>query len=93
VGTKHHLKAPNLIGLVNENTRNRNIEIGKIEILRNFSFFEVESGHEQLVLDSFKNAAFGSTKLTVQSSKPASEKREGDGGEFTKKEKRKRTDS
>ncbi|MCF8381467.1 MAG: DEAD/DEAH box helicase [Bacteroidales bacterium] len=93
VGTKHHLKAPNLIGLVNENTRNRNIEIGKIEILRNFSFFEVESGHEQLVLDSFKNAAFGSTKLTVQSSKPASEKREAEGGETIKREKRKRKES
>lgn len=87
------MKAPNLIGLVNENTRNRNIEIGKIEILRNFSFFEVESGHEKLVLDSFKNAAFGSTKLTVQSSKPASEKQVGEGGEPIKREKRKRTES
>ncbi len=93
VGTKHHLKAPNLIGLVNENTRNRNIEIGKIEILRNFSFFEVESGHEQLVLDSFKNASFGSTILTVQSSKPASEKKDVERGDFRKKEKRKRTNS
>lgn len=91
IGTKHHLRATNLIGLVNENTRNRNIEIGKIEILRNFSFFEVEKGHEQLVLDSFKNASFGSTKLTVQSSKPTAEKREG--GEFRKKEKRRRTNS
>ena len=32
----------NLIGLINEYTRNRNHIIGKIDIMKNFSFFEVE---------------------------------------------------
>ncbi len=90
VGIKHHLKAPNLIGLINENTRNRNIEIGKIEIMRNFSFFEVEKEYEQLVLESFNQASFGSTKLTVQRSKPHTEKGDSEKGETHRKAKRDR---
>ncbi|MEA3443937.1 MAG: DEAD/DEAH box helicase [Bacteroidota bacterium] len=66
IGSKQKLKATNLIGLINENTRKRDIEIGKIEILRNFSFFEIEKDHENLVLDSFKDVQFGSVKLSVQ---------------------------
>ena len=35
LGEKHRVKAPNLIGMINEFTRNRNIEIGKIEVNEN----------------------------------------------------------
>lgn len=66
VGEKNKVKAPNLIGLINEKTRNRNIEIGKIEILRNFSFFEADSAHEQLILESFAD----DPEVEVQVSKP-----------------------
>ncbi len=65
VGSKHNLKVPNLIGLINENTRNKSIDIGKIDIQRNFSFFDIEKDHEQLVLDSFRGGSFGSIKLNV----------------------------
>lgn len=70
IGDKQNVKAQNLIGLVNENTRVRDIEIGKIEILRNFSFFEVDKSYESLVIDSFKNAQYGDTPLVVEISKP-----------------------
>lgn len=77
IGQKHNLRVPNLIGLINEQTRNRNIEIGKIEILRNFSFFEVDTQFESLVLESFKDAQRDGVHLDVQISKP--EPRRGDG--------------
>ncbi|MDM1061983.1 DEAD/DEAH box helicase [Empedobacter falsenii] len=77
IGQKHNLRVPNLIGLINEQTRNRNIEIGKIEILRNFSFFEVDTQFESLVLESFKDAQRDGVGLDVQISKP--EPRRGDG--------------
>ena len=70
IGQKHNLRVPNLIGLINEQTRNRNIEIGKIEILRNFSFFEVDTQFESLVLESFKDAQRDGVDLDVQISKP-----------------------
>ncbi len=53
IGQKQKIKVPNLIGLINEVTNKRDIEIGKIEILRNFSFFEADSEYEKLILDSF----------------------------------------
>ena len=70
IGQKQNLRVPNLIGLINEQTRNRNIEIGKIEILRNFSFFEVDTQFESLVLESFANAQRDGVDLDVQISKP-----------------------
>lgn len=65
IGQKQKLKAPNLIGLINEVTNKRDIEIGKIEILRNFSFFEADSEYEKLILDSFAGE-----EVEVQVSKP-----------------------
>ena len=42
VGLKHKLTASRMIGLINDSLDIRGIEIGKIEILRGFSFFEIE---------------------------------------------------
>ncbi|MDK7375875.1 MULTISPECIES: DEAD/DEAH box helicase [Weeksella] len=70
LGEKHRVKAPNLIGMINEFTRNRNIEIGKIEILRNFSFFEVEDEFTQTILDSFNGKDRDGIEIDVQISKP-----------------------
>ena len=74
IGQKQKLKAPNLIGLINEVTNKRDIEIGKIEILRNFSFFEADSEFEKLILDSFAGE-----EVDVQISNPENkESRSGD---------------
>ena len=68
-GKKQNLKSHDLIGLINEATRKRNIPIGKIDIMRKFSFFEVDSKFEQDVLKSFKNAYFNGHSLNVEISK------------------------
>jgi ATP-dependent RNA helicase DeaD len=46
-GKKQNLNASGLIGLINEYSSRRNIEIGKIDIQRKFSFFEVDSNFEK----------------------------------------------
>ena len=43
LGKKHNLKPQNLIGIINDYTRNKDISIGKIDIMKGFSFFEVPS--------------------------------------------------
>ncbi|HSG67313.1 MAG TPA: DEAD/DEAH box helicase [Bacteroidales bacterium] len=53
MGKKDNLNASRLIGILNDNTRSRSIEIGKIDILRNFSFFEVDDRHEKTVRNAF----------------------------------------
>ena len=70
LGKTHRFEPQNLIGLVNEYTRNRNLQIGKIDILKNFSFFEVENSAEQDVLKGFSDSQWNGYKLTVEISKP-----------------------
>jgi len=70
LGKTHKCEPQNLIGLVNEFTRNRNLQIGKIDILQGFSFFEVESSAEKEVLEGFEDSQWNGYKLTVEVSKP-----------------------
>jgi len=70
LGNKQSLNAARLIGLINEQTRKRDIEIGKIEILNNFSFFEVDSSFASKVENSFQGTYFEGTLVNVEQSKP-----------------------
>jgi len=70
LGKTHRVEPQNLIGLVNEYTRNRNLVIGKIDILKNFSFFEVETAAEKDILEGFSDSQWNGYKLTVELSKP-----------------------
>ncbi len=90
LGSKNKIRVPTIIGLINENTRQRNIEIGKIDIFGNFSFFEVDKEYEQVILNAFKNASYEGNKLTVQISKPETtqKKNEFRGGRERKERKR-----
>ena len=70
LGKLQNLETHNLIGLINEYTRKRNIPIGKIDILRKFSFFEVDSNNEQDVLAGLSNAQWNGNSVSVEVSKP-----------------------
>ncbi len=71
IGSKSNIKTADLIRFINEVTETRNVELGKIEILNNFSFFEVEEKWEQLIVQSFDEVYLGKTRITVQHAKPA----------------------
>ena len=70
LGKTHKLEPQNLIGLINEYTRNRNHIIGKIDIMKNFSFFEVEKSAEKEILEGFFDSQWKGYQLTVEISKP-----------------------
>ncbi|MCJ7446277.1 MAG: DEAD/DEAH box helicase [Bacteroidales bacterium] len=55
-----------LIDLVNINTRGRKIPIGKIDLLKTFSFFEVEAGHADDLIGALNNAKFKERRVTVE---------------------------
>jgi len=55
-----------LIELVNQNTRGKKIAIGKIDLLKSFSFFEVDFHHSDKVIDSLNNTRFKGMKVTVE---------------------------
>ena len=75
VGSKSNLTVPRLIGLINDYTRTRDIEIGKIEIMKKFSFFEIDKQHEKDILKAFKDAKYEGGSVTVQLSKPDTKQR------------------
>lgn len=70
LGTKDNLNSARLIGIINDYTRSRDIAIGKIDILRKFSFFEVEHGFESKILGAFTGQLLDGVELEVQLSKP-----------------------
>ena len=73
LGKIQNLETHNLIGLINEYTRKRNIPIGKIDILRKFSFFEVDSKYEKHVLKGLASVKWNGNEVAVELSKPPSD--------------------
>ena len=65
LGSKNNLTPPKLIGLINDYGRSRRITIGKIDIQRNFSFFEVDAGAASKLISGFKGAGYEGTMLDV----------------------------
>ena len=71
LGKKNKLNTAKVIGLINDATHTRDIEIGKIEILKSFSFFEVDKAYEEGVLKAFsKKVYYEGIKVSVELSKP-----------------------
>ena len=69
VGAKNQLNIPGLIELINSKAPLRRAQIGKIEILKSFSFFEIEGEYEDKVLEFLNGADYQGIKLTVEPSK------------------------
>tara|TARA_B100000902_G_scaffold33841_1_gene40644 strand:+ start:3430 stop:5178 length:1749 start_codon:yes stop_codon:yes gene_type:complete len=89
LGKVQNLQTHNLIGLINEYTRQRNIAIGKIDILRKFSFFEVDSNYEKNILSDLGDKSWNGHKISVELSKPPTEKKEKDSNKRKGKRKEK----
>ena len=70
IGLSQGVNPARLIGLINEQTRNRNIPVGKIDLLKNFSFFEVEKRFEDEIKKAFKGAFFDGIKVHLDVAKP-----------------------
>ncbi len=66
IGSKDKLTVRGIIRMVNSNRDIKNIEIGKIEILKTFSFFETDSRYEKAVLKAFKKMKFEETPVKVE---------------------------
>jgi len=54
IGRKDRLNPARLIGLINDQQIAKNIEIGQIEILDTFSFFELDKNYQEETIKSFQ---------------------------------------
>jgi len=76
LGKMDQLNPARLIGLINENLNKKNVEIGQIEILKNFSFFEIDKKVGDEVLKAFRNVEFEGRGVIVEvTTKPKSRSR------------------
>lgn len=76
LGRTDEFRPTTLIGMINDFTGLRNIEIGDIEILQNYSFFEIESGYTDLILNSFKNKKLKKREIIVEISESKKKNRD-----------------
>ena len=72
IGTKHRLNPLKLISLINESLNSDVHEIGKIEILKTFSFFEIDSIVSQELLETLNETKFNNVKIKLDISKRSS---------------------
>ncbi|HSL90017.1 MAG TPA: DEAD/DEAH box helicase [Ignavibacteriaceae bacterium] len=73
LGTTDGLKPAQLIGMINDFTGIRNIDIGEIDIMKNFSFFEADSNYQSEVIEGFKGQRLKKREISVE----VAEKRRG----------------
>ena len=58
--------AEQLIELVNKNTSGKKVPLGKIDLLKTFSFFEVEEGFADYLMEALNNAKFNDRRVAVE---------------------------
>ncbi len=66
LGRKDGLEAKNIIGLVNDKTNNRDINIGDIDIKDNFTFFEVSQDFADDVLKAFNKGSYKGCEIRIE---------------------------
>ncbi|MDD2963496.1 MAG: DEAD/DEAH box helicase [Bacteroidales bacterium] len=63
VGLKNNINPKALISLINETLRDRSIEIGRIDLDRKFSFFEIDSRFASRLVGALNEASYNGMKL------------------------------
>jgi ATP-dependent RNA helicase DeaD len=78
-----------LIDLVNQNTAGKKIPLGKIDLAKQFSFFEVENRHTEKLMNALNQAKFRTRKVHVElaQDKDQSEQRSSERPRFRDSEK------
>ncbi|MBE9511717.1 MAG: DEAD/DEAH box helicase [Bacteroidetes bacterium] len=65
IGKKDGVIPVNIIGMINDNTKDRDINIGAIDIKDSFSFFEVGEKYTTKILSSFHDSKFKGRRVRV----------------------------
>jgi ATP-dependent RNA helicase DeaD len=66
VGRKDKMAAQQIIGLINEVTRSRDVKIGRIDIMHAFSFVDVDSNSIELLKRSFANESQNPMRVRIE---------------------------
>ncbi len=71
IGSEKRMSPSKLIGVINDYTKSKQINIGRIDIMKEYSVFETDQKYEQDILAAFIDAKYKGMNLEVNiSSKP-----------------------
>jgi len=65
-GTKFGLTEETLNQFINQQTNSKISKIESIEIMKKFSFFEVDAGHTDIIISKLNNTTLGARDITVE---------------------------
>ena len=76
VGFQNKMNPGRLMSLINESLRSSNALFGNIEIMKTFSFFEIEEGFESKLIQSFKGKRLSGISLEIEKDKESGKRRD-----------------
>jgi ATP-dependent RNA helicase DeaD len=74
IGSKDRVDAKGLIGFINRQCKNRDMRIGKVEVLKTFSFFEVDEYYASDIPERFQRASYDGKKVKVEPAQSKADK-------------------
>ena len=69
MGSNHNVNPARLMGIINEGLKSRNAVIGRIEVMKKFSFFEIEETKKNQIIKALNGMIVSGTKLSVEVAK------------------------
>ncbi len=75
IGKRDGLNPVRLMGVINEVLKGEKPDFGKIDVELNFSFFEVEFGYAQTIINSVKGIKFEGRDVSIESAKKDSKQK------------------
>lgn len=77
IGQKHGATPKDIITLINKAFKNERVDIGQIDIMKSFSFFEVENDFAGDVAEAFNGVKFKKFDVNAEAAKPRPKRRDG----------------
>jgi len=69
MGKKNGIGKRTIIDLINQNMPGKSVEIGSIEVLKGFSFFEVDKRYESEMIKAFKDVTYKGQRVGIEVAK------------------------
>ena len=69
VGSIHNMNPSRLMGIINEGLNSGDAMIGRIEIMKKFSFFEIEESRKKQIIKALNGKQVGGTRLSIEVAK------------------------
>ncbi len=66
MGKKDGISKRTIIDLINQNMPGKSVEIGNIEVLKGFSFFEIDKKYEREITNAFRNATYKGQRVGIE---------------------------